>query len=154
MRTLCPGLDPCLVAQPLQGGDGRQRHRRRLLERQVGWFGTDAVFGNADVLGVGAVDLAEHLIAGVELGDVLANRGHPPGHGNSRNPKLRSKEPEREARRVWPARQGDPVGRVDRRRVDPDEHLAVQRLRFVNLAELENVGEPYVSWTIAFIVVA
>ena len=85
------------------------------------------------------MDLAKHLIAGVELGDGLANGGHPTGHGDSRNPKLRPEEPERQARRVGPARQGDPVGLVDRRRVDPNEHLAVQRLRFVNLAELENV---------------
>ena len=35
-----PRLDPAFVAQTLQGGDACQRHRRRLLERQVGWFRT------------------------------------------------------------------------------------------------------------------
>jgi len=56
-----PRLDPAFVAQTLQGGDACQRHRRRLLERQVGWFRTDPVCGNADVFGVGAVDCPEFV---------------------------------------------------------------------------------------------
>src|SRR6266511_3046695 len=51
-----------LVAEPLQRGDRRQRHRRRLLEGQAGRLRRDCV-ANAHVLGESSASPTEHLIA-------------------------------------------------------------------------------------------
>ena len=50
-QHLLAGLDPALVAQAQQGGDGRHRHGRRLLEGQRPWLAGQQVFGDRDVLG-------------------------------------------------------------------------------------------------------
>src|SRR5579859_2585414 len=75
----------------------------------------------------------------------LASRGVDPV------PVFRSRS--RETRRARPTGQGDSVGRIGRRRVDPDEDLRGLRLRQTSWSLISS-GEPYSSWTIAFIVVA
>ena len=59
----------------MRAGFPRQRHRSRLLERQVGWLPLDHVGRRADVLGecsVGLAEVAVHLVAGTEPLHVLA----------------------------------------------------------------------------------
>ena len=59
--------NPSSVAETLQGTDGRHRHGRRLLERQVGRLPHQRLFGCASILGKGAFARAEHLVARLEL---------------------------------------------------------------------------------------
>ena len=71
------------LAQPLQGGDGRHRNGRCLLEGEIGWFQHQRTFTGASVLGESAIhtfgDIPEHLIPWLKLGHMVANRFHPPG---------------------------------------------------------------------------
>ena len=110
-----------------------QRHRRRLLEAQVGRLAGDHRLGRADVLGERAVGLAVHLVAGRGAG---SRRGPTastvPAKSVPRSGHLRAAQASSGA----PA--GPGTGRprmrcqsrgVDRGGPDPDQDLAVARYR-------------------------
>jgi hypothetical protein len=68
-------LDETLVAQGLQRGHGRHRHRGGLLERHRGRLGDDGrVLPQPHVLGEGAPAASEHLVPGSERRHVAADR--------------------------------------------------------------------------------
>jgi len=82
-QDLLPRPDPALVAKRLHGRAPGDRHRRRLLERYIGrLFQQHRVLTDADVLGECSpvFEAAEHLVAGPELGHVLAHRLDRPCH--------------------------------------------------------------------------
>jgi hypothetical protein len=72
-QHLLAGLDLAVVAQPLQGRDGRDRDRGGLLEAHVRRLGDQAVLAGDHELGEGAGAPAEHLVAGPEAGHVRAD---------------------------------------------------------------------------------
>src|SRR5438067_1480550 len=63
-QDLLSGVNVSLVAQSLQRGDGRDRHRSRLLESHTGRFQRDgASLPDGDVLGERPISSAEYLVA-------------------------------------------------------------------------------------------
>jgi hypothetical protein len=66
----------------MQSGNAHQRHRRRLLERQVGGLRGQRVLRHAGELGEGATsDLGVDLITGPDLCDPAPDRFDPPREG-------------------------------------------------------------------------
>jgi hypothetical protein len=68
-----------VVANSLQGGEGRDGAGGRLLEAEVLRLGCELVLLGAGVLGEGALADSEHLVARLERGHVLADRLDAPG---------------------------------------------------------------------------
>ena len=122
-QDLVARLDPSLVAQALQGGQGGQRDGRRLLEAEVGRLGAEDVLGDADVLGEAA---GQHegvdLVAGAEPGHGPADRLDLPGHVAAQPAVLGDAQPDR-AHDVGQAAQVVPVPRVDGGGADAYQHL-------------------------------
>jgi len=112
------------VAQAVQRGDGRDRHRGSLLEGQVGRLGRQQVFGDAGEPGEAAGrGLGVDAIPRPEPGHGRADRLDPPGkvtpaHGDPWPP-----HPGRCPHDVGPAAGGEPVAVVDRGGMDTDEHV-------------------------------
>jgi hypothetical protein len=79
INTFWPG-STCPWSRPLQGGQAGDGDHGRLFEGEVRRPGRQLVLAGAGVLGEGALADAEHLIAGLELSHVVADRLHDPGH--------------------------------------------------------------------------
>ena len=127
--------------------------RRRLLEAEVGRLGRELVLGRARVLGEGALADAEHLVAGLEPGHVLADRLHDAGDVHARDGVLRCPQPvAREADRVRQAGHDVPDAPVDAGGAHADQDLVVADRGPVDVAELAGHRRPSrsASWTIAF----
>jgi hypothetical protein len=73
-------LDPPVLAQALQGGLAGQGDYGRLFEGEVRRLGRQLALRSAGVLGEGALAGAEHFLAGLEPGHLVADRRHDPGH--------------------------------------------------------------------------
>jgi len=67
----------------LQGSECCYRYGRRLLEREVGWFQHQCLFGLTHIFGEGAGAPAEDLLTWLKLRHVSANRFNLPGQINS-----------------------------------------------------------------------
>ena len=79
-QDLLSRLNVAFVTKALQRGDCRHRDRSRLLKCHIRRLQNDcSVRQDAHVLGDGPILSAEHLIAGFEVGDVLANCFDGPG---------------------------------------------------------------------------
>src|SRR5215211_1607413 len=137
-QHLLPRLDLPLVAEALQGGERRDGHGRRLLEREAGGLRRDSD-ANVHVLGEGSGPAAEDLVTGPELRDVLADRFHRPREVDAEPALPRLAEPDLRACDVRRAGHAVPVGGVDRGRADSHQHAVVGELRLVDLPELEDV---------------
>ena len=96
-QDLVAGLYSPLVADTLQGDQSGSRDRRSLFEAEVGRCELQLPFGNCHEFGVGPGilplvaldDLAEHPVAGLEAGGVLADALDGPGDIYPRDPDLR-----------------------------------------------------------------
>jgi hypothetical protein len=99
-----------------------------------------SLFWGARVLGEGALAGAEHLVAGLEPGHVVADRLHHAGHVRTWNGGLGRAEPKaREAYRVRQARHDVPDAPVHASRMHSYQHLVVGYLGLVDVPELENI---------------
>src|ERR1700674_3824052 len=106
-------LDLALIAKQLEGGGCRHPDGRGLLEREVGRLGHEGALCCPGVLGKGARAPAEHLIAGSELRDVLADRLDRPRDIRSRDTVLWLAHPDRHARDIRHASDENPVAHMD-----------------------------------------
>ena len=108
------------------------------------------------VLGEGAVAGAEDLVARLELRHVLADRLDRPRDIHAPNASLGRAEPEaHDAHQVGLARHHVPVTDMDASRVNAHEHVVVARPPGLSTSwSSRTSAEPYLSWTIACIVVA
>src|SRR5262249_3206778 len=115
-------LEPSVVPQPLQGGQAGDRHRGRLLERGVGWLPDEV--RRAHVLGECPVLTAEDLVAGLKVGDILADGLHDSREVDPEQRILRAhgSAARNEPEDPRPAAQRVPVELVERGRADADEH--------------------------------
>jgi hypothetical protein len=138
-QHLLPRLYPPQVAHAHQGGVPGQRHRSRLLQRQVGRFQLDHPVRDAHVLGERSVGFAEHLVAGTEPGHAAADRLHPTREVPATDLRPGPAEPEHQARQVRVAPHDVPVSGVDRGRVNPHQHLVVGGHRLGDLPDLQYV---------------
>src|SRR5919112_599210 len=73
-------INPSMVPQGLQCDRAHDGENRGLLEGEVRRLGRELVLPSTNILGVGALSDAEHLIAWLEPAHVLADRLHDPGH--------------------------------------------------------------------------
>ena len=134
------GLEPAVIAQPLERGQSGDPHRRGLLERDVRRLPDDV--GRAHVLGEGAVPAAEHLVAGREVGHVLPHGLHDSREVGAeewalRPPHAVAGDGTQEAR---PATQLMPVGLVERARAHADEDAVVRQDRLIDLFHPHHAG--------------
>src|SRR6266581_4355513 len=97
------------------------------------------------------VRLAEHLVTGAEPLDVAATRLHPTREVRTPDLHLGPAEPERRPRHVQISPHHMPVARVDRGRVNPPSASLSAGIGLSTLPSARTSGEPYRSWTIAFI---
>ena len=135
-----PCLDPAVVAESLQRGDAGQRDRSGLLESERRRLRREALCGSRRVLGKGAAGRAEHLVAWLELGHVLADRLDRPRDVAAAHAGLRSPQPSHHrAGGVRLASQHPPVNGVDGRRPNPDEHAVGLEGGPVDLLQLQDV---------------
>jgi hypothetical protein len=136
-QHLLPGLHLPLVAECLEGGEAGGGDSRRLLEAEVRGLGRDLVLPSGGVLGEGAGGDAEHLIAGLEPRDILADLLDATCRINAPDPGLGPAEPEaQDAEQVRQTRHDVPVADVRTRRVNAEQHLAAANHRFVDICEL------------------
>jgi hypothetical protein len=126
------------LAQCLQRRHGRRGHRCRVHDRQVGRHGHEVVRRDAGVLrerSSGAP--AEHLVAGAESGDILAERCQHAGEVPARDAVARPAEPERQAHHVRLTGHDEVVAGMYRGRAHLDEHIASTGQRYPDLGRLE-----------------
>ena len=142
------GLHLAHVADPAQGRRRRDGDRGRLLEGQARRLRHHHVRRGARVLGERAPEEAEHLVARLQPAHVRADRLHharrvDPGHAGLRLGQPHAHEPRDE--RV--ASQDVPVGRVERGRVHPDQHVVGPDLGQVGVHQPQDVrrAEPFLD---------
>ena len=111
-----------------------------MLERHVRGLCDESVFRHAGVLGESA-ELArtEHLVIRPKLANAVADRldSSRQVEAEHRPPRLQQTDAEPDEERLAPKQ--DAIGRIDGRRVDPDEHLARCGRRPRNLLEPEHL---------------
>lgn len=130
-------LDLSVVAESLQGRDGRDRNGGGVLERHVGRLRHEVVLSRERVLGEGAIAPAEHLIAGLEPRHVRADCLDVPCDIPPRDELLRFVQPGAgDANEVRLAGDDVPVEGVDTGRADAHEHLVVPDRRLIDVLEL------------------
>ena len=136
-ENLLPGLDPSLIAKPLQSGDRSHRDGGSFLKRNIGWFQRQSVFTSGCILGESTRAASKHLIPGMKPRYLAANGFHPPGDINAHSRVFRFAQPPKQA--------GDttfhamPVRGVGGRRMNPNQHLTVAGSRFLHILELKNI---------------
>jgi hypothetical protein len=139
-QRLVPRPDLSFVTKTLEGGDGGDGHGRGLLERQVGRFQHNSLFGSRHILGKGPeVDLAEYLIAWLKLGDVPADRFDPTGHITAQNHTSWFERPSHHAHEIRRTSQEVPVVGADGGRVDSYQHLIIGDHRLVDFLEFKDI---------------
>src|SRR5256714_4201215 len=142
-QHLLAWLNVSLVAQTLQGGDGRHRDGRGFLERQPGGFQRDCLFRNRNILGKSAKAtrgyVPEDLITGLKLRDVAAHRFNPPREGRAEDLVFWFEKPRREAHQEWLSAQKMPVTRSGGCRKNFYQDFMVRGCRFFYLFELKNI---------------
>ena len=116
----------------------------RIFERQPDRDRQERALGRAHVLGEAAraerEHVAEHSIADLEARHAGPNRLDLTGRVQA-DPRLaRRAQADEQAHELWPRRQPVEVCAVDRCRADAHEDLVVDRLRLVDLAQLDDVG--------------
>src|SRR5215211_3670009 len=130
-----------VIAQGLQGGRAHDGYHRRLLKGEVYRLGRELVFASTYVLGVGALSDAEHLIAGLETGHILADRLHDPGHVRADDGVLGRSEPvASEAYRVGQTCHDVPDVPTHAGRMHANQYLVVVDLGLVDVPEFEDIG--------------
>ena len=143
-QHLLPRQHPALVAQTLERRDARDRHRRRLLEGEVGRFGRQATGRHGHVLGERAVaaGLATvDLVARPELPHVLADRLDAPRDVVARYARPGRAQPQsHEAHQVGQTGRQVPHAGIDARRAHAHQHLVVAGHRSFDLAQVQNLG--------------
>src|SRR5215472_4242128 len=133
-------LDPPLVAQPLQCGQCRNRHRSRFLKRDVLRIHLPRCFGSTRILGEGSLARAEHRVTWLELRYASANRFNLPGHINPQPLVLGPAQPRDYAKEVRETSHKVPVIRIDGRRTNFYQDLIIAGGRLFNFFTLENIG--------------
>src|SRR5437016_11624452 len=127
-QDLLSGVNVSLVAQSLQRGDGRDRHRSRLLESHTGRFQRDgASLPDGDVLGERPISSAEYLVARLETRDALADRLDRSGKVDAEAWVVRVSEAVVHAHEVRGAFELVPIERIDRGRMHSDQDFVVLR---------------------------
>ncbi len=136
------------VADPAQRGRRRHGDRGRLLEGQARRLRHHLVLRGARVLGEGAADAAEHLVAGPQLLHVRADGLHHARRVDPGHPGLRLGQPHpHEPRHVRVASQDVPVVRVEGGCVHTDQHVVGPDLGRVGVLEPQHVRrtEPFLD---------
>ncbi len=134
-------LDPS-CAQSLQRGHRGQRHGGGLLEGEIPRLGREAVLGDGDVLGEGAVAETVHLIARLERSDGAAGPLHRSGEVPARDRELRfadAPQP-RGAEQERLAADEVPVPRVGRASTHRHQHVLRAGDRHLHLGQV--AGHP------------
>src|SRR5215217_8631774 len=130
-----------VVAQGLQGGRAHDGYHRCLLEGEVRRLGRELVLASTNILGVGALSDAEHLIAWLEPAHVPAEGLHDPGHVRADDGVVwRSEAVTREAYRVRQTRHDVPDVPPHTGRLHANQYLIVGDLGDVDVPELEDSG--------------
>ena len=134
------GLEPALVTQRLERGDGGDWDGGRLLEREVGRLGHNLVLSGEGIFGEGAGGNAEHLITRLQLGHALTDRLDAPRDIAARDADLGRAEPvAHRAHQVRLAGHEVPHARVEAGGDDPYEHFAITDDRLVDVLELQDI---------------
>ena len=137
---LLPRLDLPLIANGIEGGEGRVSDGRGLLKREVGRLRQQVVLFSTRVFGKGAVAPAENLIAWLKLLHAVADRFNLPRQIESRYLVLRLEQPDRRTHRVRDAPEEVPVADIDGRGANAHQHLVFSCDRLVDVLELKDIG--------------
>ena len=140
-----PCLDAALVTEGLEGRDGRDRDRRRLLKGEVGRLGATKSFSGPQTYSAQA-RLFSPNTSSPGLNSVTSRPTASTTPATSTPGMLRfGVAPARcRANDVRLPAQEVPVERIDRRRVDADQHLAVLDGGLVDVLRVARTsGEPY-----------
>ncbi len=135
-----PRLDLPVVAQALQGGQAGDGDRRRLLEGEVRGPVRELLLPSERILGEGALADAEHLVAGLEAGHVLADRLHDPGEVHAGYGGLGHTEPKRQSSEVGQTGHQVPHALVHTGRMHAHQRLVVAHLGLIDLSEFQDLG--------------
>ena len=102
ISTFWPGCTLPVVSKRLQRGERGDRDGSSLLERDVRGLRDEPDLAGGGVLRPGACAGTEHLVARLELGDVLADGDDAPGEVGADLRRLRPAQPVAEAREERP----------------------------------------------------
>ena len=131
-------------SEPLQRGDRRHRHGRRLREAEAGRLRRERLLAGTNVLGkpaeVAGGQVAIHRVARLKASYAAADRDHTSGDVGAEGRALRPVQPRRKAKRQRLTAQQVQVGLIERRGVDLHQHLAAPWYRLSNRRRLEHVG--------------
>ena len=129
-----------MVAQRLEGRRAGDADCRRLFEGEVFRFGRELVFAGERISRERGLADAEHLIAGLEPGHVVANCLDNPREVHPHRGVLGGAQAEAgDAHQVRPARHHVPDAPIHAGRFDANQHLAVTDHRFADLLEAQDV---------------
>ncbi len=137
---LLAGLNLAHLTDLAQGRRRRDGNRGRLLEGQARRLGHHLVRPGARVLCERAPAEPEHRVARPQLAHVHPGRFHDARYVDSGYPRLRPGQPHAHQprdQRVPP--QDVPVGRVERRSMHTDQHVAVPHLRQARIDQLQGI---------------
>ena len=134
-QDLLAGPHLAVVAHGLEGDETGHRHGRRLLEREARGLGRKLVLGRGRVLGIRAPGRSVDLVTDAEAGDRGADGLDDARDVRAPGGDLRLAQAVDRAGDVREAAHDRPVGRVDARRADPEQHLVVADLRLVDLRD-------------------
>ena len=141
-------LHPAVIAERLQGGAPCDRDARRLLERHRLWLSREPVDLRARELRERAVGRTEDRIPRREVGHPWPGDLDDAGDVASDVRVLRTPEARNQPHEERLAAHQVPLDGVRGRGVDPQEHLALARLRDLDLLEPQHVGRWAVPLTL------
>ncbi len=139
-QHLLPGLHLAGITNRLQCGEGRDRHRCGLVEREVVRLGRNLVGLGTGVLGEGALGDAEHRVAGMHRCHCRADRFHTTSDFTTAHTILRYTEPvPRKADRVSQPGHEVPDPTINTGRMDLHQHLVVADRGPLDVLETQHV---------------
>src|SRR5215468_1640869 len=138
-QNLLPRLNLFFVTTSLQCSQRRERHRSRLLERQVIGLPRQCRLGNAYILGQRPAAQAEHWVTWLELGHSPANCLDFTGHVRAQSRHLWLAQPRSDTKHVGHTSYQVPVNWIDGSRANFYQHLVVLGNRLFHVVNLDDV---------------
>ena len=134
------GFHVSLIAQRLEGDEPGQGDRGSLLEGEVCRLQGQRVLVRRGVIGERADAPAEDLVTGLEPRDLAADRLDLSRDVRPADFVLRAAQPVDRSGDVRQPVHDRPVGRIDARRADADQHLVVADAGLVDIPRLDDVA--------------
>src|SRR5262249_16677238 len=137
-QDLLSGLDPSLVAEGLQGGEGGGRRSGRLLERQFRGLDRQERFAGADRFCERAPARSKDVVARLEPCDLASNSLDGSGDVHAEPPRPGPRKPDHQPQEIGLPSHEVPVQRVAGDRAYTDRDLVLLRRRVLDVLQPEN----------------